>query len=78
MLGKALRVAMVLYQQFKMLYMHATTPWAFDVPAFKLLIDPHAANREIPLPQDLLFITFPAAVAAVRTDCVFSPPELND
>ena len=66
--GKALGIARIICQPVKILYMHAATPRAIDTPAFKLQVDPPTGNREIPYPQDLLFVTSPAAVSTARTD----------
>ena len=51
-----------------MLYMHATAPRAIDTPTFELQVDPPAGNRQIPYPQELLVVTCPTAVTAMRTD----------
>ena len=51
-----------------MLYMHATTPRTVDAPAFELQVDAPTGDREIAHTQQLLVVTSPAAVTAVRTD----------
>jgi hypothetical protein len=69
--GKALRIAWILRQPIEVFYMHAVAPRTTDTPSFELQIDPPTGNRQIPYPQDLLIVTSPAAVTAVRADSCF-------
>ncbi len=62
---KALRIARVLCQPVKMLYMHADTPRTIDTPTFELHVNPPSSNRQIAYPQDFLVVTPPATVTTV-------------
>jgi len=68
---KALRIARILCQPVKVLYMHAVTPRATDTPAFKLQVDPPAGNREVACPHDFLVVTPPASISTVTTQSCF-------